>query len=194
MRRLSNLALLLSVALLLTASACKKEPPRPVPRPAAKPRKVIVVDKAGAAQARAVGGDTKLARLARKVLASKGGPIPASVRRAAKDPAKLLGRWRVLHTIYRTNGRSRGPSKPLAPTTWTFGKDGSFLVKGGMTIRGRYVYTGDALHVSAVGPTMRYAIGKQSATELEVTSTIAAGSVRIVNTTVLRRASAPVAR
>jgi hypothetical protein len=188
-------ALLLSAGLVLTASACKKEPPNPVARPARRapvkpgPKTTIVVGKAGAAQARAVGGNTKLARLARKVLASKAGPIPANVRRAAKDPAKLVGRWRVLHTIYRTNGRSRGPSKPLAPTTWTFGKDGSFLVKGGMTIRGRYVYTGDALHVSAIGPTTRYAIGKQTATELEVTSTIAAGSVRIVNTTALRRAS-----
>ncbi|MCA9665231.1 MAG: hypothetical protein KC503_06570 [Myxococcales bacterium] len=186
----------ISVALLLL-SACHKEPPRrvsvpaPVATPSASvpsaPSKRYAINKAGAAQVRAVGGNTDIARLARKLLASKAGPLPASVRQAAKDPTPLLGRWQVVHTIYRTNGRSRGPSRPIVPTTWTFGRDGSFVVSGGMTIRGRYVFTGSALHVAALGPSTRYRIDARSATRMALTSTIAAGSLHIANTTVLRK-------
>jgi hypothetical protein len=109
-------------------------------------------------------------------------------RAAARDPAKVLGRWKIRHTIYKTNGEASEPSDPIVPTVWNFTKDGQLKVEGGNQLQLRYIFTGDKLIVTGFGPKQDYGIVKLTDQDLEVVAKISAGSVRIENTTVLTRA------
>lgn len=188
--------LLLSLGFLLLAGSCKRqraraEPvavpaPAPPAAPAAAPDPVVVVQ---GQPGRRV--DPKTSKLIVDTLRSlQRGPAeaPSAADRAAeKDPGKLVGRWQVVHTIHKTNGKAAAPARPIVPATWELTRDGRMLIKGGMTINARYIYTGEALIVSGFGPKQTYSIARLTDTELEVVATIAAGSLRLENTTLLRR-------
>lgn len=107
---------------------------------------------------------------------------------AKQDPAKLLGTWTIHHTISRTNGEASEPSEPLMPTSWEFGADGTFHVRGGMAIDAAYLFTGDRLVVTGFGPKQDYRIDRLTDDALEVTGVIEVGTLKLENTTVLAKA------
>lgn len=106
---------------------------------------------------------------------------------AAKDPVKLLGKWQIVHTIHSTNGKTGPPTPPLARTIWNIEKDGRISVLGGMKMEMRYVYTGERLIITGLGPKLDYKVVKLTDDRLEIQSRIEAGTTVIENTTVLKR-------
>lgn len=168
------LFLTLRLVVLLAAPACK-EPPRP--EPVAPPAPVRVDDET----AKSIVDTTK------KLMDAKPEPIAAADKAKAADASKLHGTWRVRHTIHSTNGEKSAPAAPLAPTRWTFEKNGDLKIAGPMKIDGSYVYTGKTIIISALGPTATYEVEKLEGDELRVVTKIEAGTLRIANTTVLDR-------
>ncbi len=168
------LFLTLRLIVLLVAPACK-EPPRP--EPVAPPEPVRVDD----ATAKSILNSTKT------LMESKPEQIAAADQAKAADASKLHGTWRVRHTIHSTNGEKSAPAAPLAPTRWTFEKNGGLEIAGPMKIDGRYVYTGKTIIISALGPKATYDVEKLEGDELRVVTKIEAGTLRIANTTVLDR-------
>lgn len=170
-----NVTKLTSALLLLTAVACK-ENPRPVRVDPPKAAKKLD-DKTAKEISKTVG----------QLLEAEPEKLSDADRKAAADASKLHGEWQIRHTIMRTNGKSSGPSKPLVPTRWSFDEKGRLKVVGGMKIDGAYVYTGEKLIITGLGPKQTYTVDALSETELKVTARIEAGSVLIENTTVLER-------
>jgi hypothetical protein len=117
-------------------------------------------------------------------------PLSAAQQAAAKDPGKLVGRWNILKTIAVTNGTASEPSEPLMPTAWVITADGHLQVDGGMQISATYVYTGDKLVISGMGPVLEYRVTKLTDTDLEVVDHMdVSESLVFDNTTVFRRAT-----
>lgn len=189
--------LLLSMSFLLLATSCRRERARAEPAPVARvapapkatpldPDPVVVVQ---GQPGRKVDPKTSKS-IIDAVRSLQKGPAeqPSAADRASgKDPGKLVGRWQIVHTIHKTNGKAGAPAKPIVPAQWELTRDGRLLIKGGMTINARYIYTGAALIISGLGPKQTYTIARLTDSDLEVVATIAAGSLRIENTTVLRR-------
>jgi hypothetical protein len=190
--------LLLSLSFLVLATSCRRERaraepvaraasvPRAVPLPAGDPDPVVVVQ---GQPGRKVDPKTSKSIInAVRTLTKGPAEQPSAADRAAgMDPGKLVGRWQIVHTIHKTNGKAGAPARPIVPAQWELTRDGRLLIKGGMTINARYIYTGEALIISGLGPKQTYTIARLTASELEVVATIAAGSLRIENTTVLKR-------
>ncbi|MBX3248666.1 MAG: hypothetical protein KF901_15930 [Myxococcales bacterium] len=172
--------------LLLLVTGCE-ERPRPIPEPAVAPGATIaprIVTPDGEEI------DPETARLIGDALrdlerAPAEGP-PEGLE--AQDASALHGRWTIRHTIHRTNGEASEPSPPLAPTTWDISDDGQLRIRGGNALNLGYVYTGDRLVVTGMGPAQEYRVDGVSDTELRLTTLIEAGSLRLENTTVLDRA------
>ncbi len=96
---------------------------------------------------------------------------PSDAERAkAVDPGKLIGKWEILHSIYTNNGEASPPSKPLGVGIWESFEDGRLSIRAGMDIAGRYVYTGERLIVSGMGPKIDYRVKTLSSSRLEVVS------------------------
>jgi hypothetical protein len=187
--------LLLSMSFLLLATSCRREraraEPAPVarvaPAPKATPLDPVVVVQ-GQPGRKVDPKTSKFIIDAVRTLTKGPAEQPSAAdRTAGKDPGKLVGRWQIVHTIHKTNGKAGAPAKPIVPAQWELTRDGRLLIKGGMTINARYIYTGAALIISGLGPKQTYTIARHTDSELEVVATIAAGSLRIENTTVLKR-------
>lgn len=164
---------LLLVAVVAIA-ACK-EPPQAVPVPLDPP---VHVDDETA---------ETIVETTKALLEAKPEPIAANDAAQAVDATALHGTWRIRHTIHATNGEKSAPSEPLAPTRWELRPDGVLKVDGPMQIDGRYVYTGKTLVISALGPKATYTVDALTQSELRVTGTIEAGTVKLENTIVLDR-------
>ena len=105
----------------------------------------------------------------------------------AKNPARILGAWKIQHTLHRTNGKRKGKSNPLVPVTWRFTKKGKLLVKGGNDYELDFIYTGKRIITTGLGPKQSYTVSRLTKTRLDLTSRIEAGSTLIQNTVVLQR-------
>jgi len=116
------------------------------------------------------------------------GTLSPETKALARDAKVLEGVWSIRHTLARTNGKGGPPSEPLVPATWEFKKDGTLLVRGGTAIEAHYTYTGERLLVSGFGPVQDYHVDRLTDTELQVTWTLDAASLKIENTTMLERA------
>jgi hypothetical protein len=192
MRLTKTLILVAGMAALLL-SGCKKERPHEIKVKGRAPQPEVVVVKevspGGKQQMKAV--DPQMAedvnQALNELVAANPEPASAADLAAAKDPGKLLGKWEIVHTVHSTNGKKSPPSLPLARTVWTFEKDGRLSVLGGMKIDLRYVYTGDRLILTGLGPKQDYRVVELTDRRLEVTVRIEAGTTLIENTTVLKK-------
>ena len=183
--RTTGIPVLLSI--LISIVACKEQPkPVPVVVESGKPdRPVKVVSPDGIQDV-----DDTTAETINSVLNQLNTMTPeegsAADKAAAVDASRLVGEWQIQHLIHRTDGKV-SQSEPLMPTRWTIGPDGTFTVNGGMSMNLRYIYTGDKLIVTGLGPKMEYTIDKLTDTTLQTTNKITAGNTHIENTTVLQK-------
>ena len=177
----------------LLSAACEKErESQAAATKRASERPVLVAQPAGPdGKQKLVPVDPEIAKDVNQALhtiaASKPEKASAEDLAAAKDPAKLLGKWQIVHTIHSTNGKAGPPTPPLAPTAWNIEKDGRITLQGGMKMEMRYVYTGDRLIITGLGPKLDYKVVKLTKDRLEIQSRIEAGTTVIENTTVFMR-------
>ncbi len=102
----------------------------------------------------------------------KAAPVPAARAPAATDPGPILGEWKIRNMQSSINGKLSEPEEPLVPGSWVLARDGSFTKTGGNELKGTYVFTGDHLAISAIGPTLSYEIKKLTKTEMVVMTRI----------------------
>jgi len=120
---------------------------------------------------------------------SEKAPKPApSERAAAVDPGPILGEWKIRNMQSSINGKLSEPEEPIVPGSWVLARDGSFTKTGGNELKGTFVFTGDHLAISAIGPTLNYEIKKLTKTELVVMTRIEGTSME--NTTTFDRVRA----
>jgi len=162
---------IVALAIALSLASCNKEEARPAPAPSETPVRVT---------------DKEITSAAEKLLKGPAEPATAADKAQRVDAAKFYGKWNIVHTVMLTNGEG-GPTKPIMPTTWTFNKDGGLAIEGGMSISMKYIYTGDKLIMTGMGPKQEYDVVRLTDSELEVRAVISAGATRIENTTLLRR-------
>lgn len=119
-------------------------------------------------------------------------PVPAPTARqpgvvtaAAKDPGLVVGEWKIRNLQSSINGKLSEPEEPLMPGSWVLAADGSFTKTGGNELKGTFVFTGDHLVVSAIGPALDYEIKKLTKTEMVLVTRI--DGANIENTTTFDR-------
>jgi len=142
--------IVLALAIAIPSVSCKREEARAVASApsgtADKGDETKVVVK-GAGNGKVVVADKEIASAVDKLMNDPAEKATAADAAKRKDPTQLLGRWNIAHTVMLTNGEG-GPVKPLAPTSWTFDKDGGLAIAGGMSMKMKYIYTGDKLIVT----------------------------------------------
>lgn len=110
----------------------------------------------------------------------------AKDRAAAVDPGPVLGEWKIRTLQSSIDGKLSEPEGPIVPGSWVLARDGSFTKTGGNELKGTFVFTGDHLVVSAIGPALDYEIKKLTKTEMVLVTRIQ--GVNIENTTTFDRA------
>ncbi|TNF38613.1 MAG: hypothetical protein EP329_00080 [Deltaproteobacteria bacterium] len=176
----------LSLAVPSLLAACQ-EKAVPVHDPAETPARTAEWKGRGAGEGKVDGQVDGLGEAMRRLVADEAVPPTAADRAAAVDATPLVGRWQIRHILYRTDGVERGPEPPMVPSTWDFGPDGQVIVDSGMRLRLAYLYTGDRIIVTGMGPRLELHVDALTAEELRFTSRFEVGDAHIANTTVLRR-------
>jgi len=124
------------LAVLLVTAACKKSEPVPVDDPVPAPHARVVTD-------------PELGKTVENVLNSPPEPVSAKTAAAAKDPAPVLGEWTIRNMQSTINGKVGAVDEPIVPGS-----------------EGTYVFTGDHLVISALGPALDYEIKKLTKAEM----------------------------
>ena len=141
------------LAVLLVTAACKKSEPVPVDDPVPAPHARVVTD-------------PELGKTVENVLNSPPEPVSAKTAAAAKDPAPVLGEWTIRNMQSTINGKVGAVDEPIVPGSWVLTADGKYKKLGGNELEGTYVFTGDHLVISALGPALDYEIKKLTKAEM----------------------------
>lgn len=162
---------ILCAALLIGCGQSEKAKPVPAPAPTAGEPRLVT--------------DPAIVKQVESVMNSPAEPATAKDLAAAKDPGAVLGEWKIRTLQSSIDGKLGEPEEPLVPGSWVLARDGSFTKTGGNELKGTFVFTGDHLVVSAIGPALDYEIKKLTKTEMVLVTRIQ--GVNIENTTTFDR-------